>query len=227
MKLHIITEYMCLSHSSYSETFHCFAGAAGESTGYLQWICFTVCCKNLTCCSQLQTYLRLVALTLHVIKGYLHPGKYKVFTVSLFPCLLPHGTICVFLKIIEWPPKFTLIKITMKTWRRLVRCIKNEWQLLHWSLAIYTTVTMHCENSLSKWSKRRESEKFNIRREQGFLHHFVTQLILITLKTETPAEGRRSPKPLISKSECKPRCLSQVSSEWWGISVLNNATFIT
>lgn len=133
-----------------------------ESTGYLQWICFTVCCKNLTCCSQLQTYLRLVALTLHVIKGYLHPGKYRVFTVSLFPCFLPHGTICVFLKIIEWPPKFTLIKITMKTWRRLVRCIKNfasspvwsEWQLLHWPLAIYTTVTMHCENSQVKHQER-------------------------------------------------------------------------
>lgn len=152
-----------------------------ESTGYLQWNCFTVCCKNLTCCSQLQTYLRLVALTLHVIKGYLHPGKYRVFTVSSFPCFLPHGTICVVLKIIEWPPKFTLIKITMKNWRRLVRCIKNfasspvwsEWQLPHWSLAIYTTVTMHCENSLSKWSKRRETGKTS-----GENRDFFTTLLL-------------------------------------------------
>lgn len=149
MKLHIVTEYMCLSQWNISlfcrccRWLHNMTGTP-ESTGYLQWNCFTVCCKNLTCCSQLQTYLRLVALTLHVIKGYLHPGKYRVFTVSLFPCFLPHGTIYVFLKIIEWPPKFTLIKITMKNWRRLVRCIKNfasspvwsEWQLPHWSLAL-------------------------------------------------------------------------------------------
>lgn len=153
-----------------------------ESTGYLQWNCFTVCCKNLTCCSQLQTYLRLVALTLHVIKGYLHPGKYRVFTVSLFPCFLPHGTIYVFLKIIEWPPKFTLIKITMKNWRRC-DALKTLHRLQYgpsgsfhigpWPWAIYTTVTMHCENSLSKWSKRRETGKTS-----GENRDFFTTLLL-------------------------------------------------